>query len=86
MLDTPTRLWDAVLTSWRVVLANPVPMAVWAGLLLALSLLGMLTATLGLVIVVPWLSHASWHAYQDLVQPLQAPPQPAPRSPQPESR
>jgi uncharacterized membrane protein len=22
----------------------------------------------GLVVVVPWLAHASWHAYRDLVQ------------------
>jgi uncharacterized membrane protein len=33
-----------------------------------LSLLGMATAMLGLVVVVPWLAHASWHAYRDLVE------------------
>jgi uncharacterized membrane protein len=26
----------------------------------------MLTGLLGLVVVVPWLAHASWHAYLDL--------------------
>jgi uncharacterized membrane protein len=69
LLDTRISLRRAVLTSWRVVMTNPGPMAVWAAMLLALSLLGMATFTVGLVIVVPWLSHASWHAYQDLVTP-----------------
>ena len=57
----------AVLTSWRVVHAHPVPMALWAALIMAVTLLGMATALLGLVVVVPWLAHASWHAYRDLV-------------------
>jgi uncharacterized membrane protein len=57
----------AVLTSWRVVEANPATMALWALVLVALSLLGMATALLGLVVVAPWLAHASWHAYRDLV-------------------
>jgi uncharacterized membrane protein len=26
-------------------------------------------ALVGLVVVVPWLAHASWHAYRDLVDP-----------------
>jgi uncharacterized membrane protein len=34
---------------------------------LGLTLLGMVTAMLGLIVVVPWLAHASWHAYRDLV-------------------
>ena len=28
-----------------------------------------MTAMLGLLVVVPWLGHASWHAYRDLVEP-----------------
>jgi len=27
----------------------------------------MATLLFGLVLVVPWLAHASWHAYRDLV-------------------
>ena len=34
---------------------------------MALTGLGMLTALLGLIVVVPWLGHASWHAYRALV-------------------
>jgi uncharacterized membrane protein len=56
-----------VLTSWRVVQAQPLPMALWAALLMGLTVLGMLTGLLGLVVIAPWLAHASWHAYRDLV-------------------
>lgn len=57
----------AVLTSWRAVLQNSGPMALWGALLMALTLLGMSMLLLGLIVVVPWLSHASWHAYRGLV-------------------
>lgn len=57
----------AVFTSWRVVLEHPAPIALWAALIIALTLIGMATALLGLVVVAPWLGHASWHAYRDLV-------------------
>lgn len=69
LLDRRVGVLGAVLTSWRVVLENPVPMAVWAVLLTALTVLGMLPLLLGLVFVAPWLAHASWHAYRDLVVP-----------------
>ena len=67
MLDRRITLLDAVLTSWRVVLANPVPMAVWSGLIMLMVGLGFATLLIGLVVVVPVLGHASWHAYRDLV-------------------
>ena len=57
----------AVLTSWRAVLANPVPMAVWAAVVTALMLVGFATLMLGLIVVVPVIGHARWHAYRDLV-------------------
>ena len=67
LLDRRIGVLDAVLTSWRVVLENPVPMAVWAGLIMGFTLLGLGSALLGLVFVVPLLGHASWHAYRDAV-------------------
>lgn len=67
LLDRRVNLLEAVLTSWRVVLANPIPMAVWSGLIMLLVLSGFATLLLALVVVVPLLGHASWHAYRDLV-------------------
>jgi uncharacterized membrane protein len=60
LLDRKVSLLRAVLTSWQSVLASPG---------MGLTVLGMLTALLGLIVVVPWLAHASWHAYRDIVPP-----------------
>ena len=68
LVDRRIGVWTAVFTSWRVVLENPVPMAFWAFLILTLTAFGMASALAGLVFVVPWLAHASWHAYRDLVE------------------
>ena len=67
MLDRRVSVRQAVLTSWSVVLANPGPMALWAALIVLLTLLGLGSYLLGLVFVMPLLGHASWHAYRDLV-------------------
>ncbi len=76
LLDRRVSVLAAVLTSWRVVIAHPAPLALWAALILGLTLFGMATALLGLVVVVPWLAHASWHAYRDLVDSTGVEPQP----------
>jgi uncharacterized membrane protein len=76
MLDRRVPLLTAVLTSWRVVLANPAPMALWAALIMLMVLLGFATALLALVVVVPILGHASWHAYHELVDASALPQRP----------
>ncbi len=70
LLDRDISVLGAVYTSWRVVMEHPAPVALWALLLLSLSLLGMLTLMLGLIPLLPLLGHASWHAYRDLVRAL----------------
>jgi uncharacterized membrane protein len=67
LLDRRDGVLAAVLTSWRCVLVNPAPLALWAFLIMGLTALGMASLLLGLVVVVPWLAHASWHAYRELV-------------------
>ena len=67
LLDRRASLRVAVLTSWQVVVANPLPMAFWAALMLGFTLLGLGSLLLGLIFVMPMLGHASWHAYRDLV-------------------
>ena len=67
LLERRVSLLQAVITSWETVLHNPVPMAVWATLIMGLTLLGLMTALLGLIVVVPVLGHATWHAYRALV-------------------
>ena len=56
----------AILTSIKVVGTNPAAMAVWAALIAALTAIGFASFLIGLVIVLPLLGHATWHAYRDL--------------------
>ncbi|MDH1704212.1 DUF2189 domain-containing protein [Comamonas terrigena] len=67
LLDRRIGVFQAVLTSWLVVVENPVAMAWWAGLILLFTLLGLGSLLIGLVLVMPMLGHASWHAYRALV-------------------
>jgi uncharacterized membrane protein len=69
LLDRQCSLPEAVYTSWRAVLESPAALAFWAALIAALTGLGMATAMTGLIVILPWLAHASWHAYRDLVEP-----------------
>jgi len=57
----------AITTSLRVVIKNPLPMLIWAILIVLLINLGMLLAFIGLTITLPIIGHASWHAYRELV-------------------
>jgi uncharacterized membrane protein len=67
LLDREVPLRTAISTSFQVVSSQPMPMAVWGALLLVLTLLGFVSALIGLVLVMPLLGHASWHAYRDVL-------------------
>lgn len=73
LLDRRIGLLQAVLTSWQTVLANPLPMAFWAALIMVFTLLGLGSLLLGLIPVLPMLGHASWHAYRALVDASELP-------------
>ncbi|MGE0100149.1 MAG: DUF2189 domain-containing protein [Hydrogenophaga sp.] len=66
LVDTAMPVGNAVAQSWRAVASHPGPTALWAVVIVALIGLGMLTALLGLVVAIPLVGHASWHAYRDL--------------------
>ncbi len=57
----------AAITSIRVVVANTLPMLLWGALLTALVMLALLPLGAGLVLIGPWLGHATWHAYRGTV-------------------
>ena len=59
----------AVLTSAKVFAANPLPIAVWGALIVAVVAAGFAAYFVGLVVAVPLIGHATWHAYVDLVGP-----------------
>jgi uncharacterized membrane protein len=60
-------LMAATQTSLRAVTTNLDAMFLWALILVTLTAIGFASFLLGLVVIVPWLGHATWHAYRDLV-------------------
>jgi uncharacterized membrane protein len=68
LLDRPVDVVTAVLTSLRCCARNPAAMLLWAALIAGVTAIGFATFMLGLVVLFPWLGHASWHAYRDLVE------------------
>lgn len=69
LLDRDAGAAVAVLTSARVVLANPVVMAAWGIIVAAMLVLGSIPAFFGLAVVMPVLGHATWHLYRRAVEP-----------------
>lgn len=67
LVDRPHDTITAMLTSLRCCARNPRPVLLWAALIAVLTAIGFATLMLGLVFIFPWLAHASWHAYRDLV-------------------
>jgi uncharacterized membrane protein len=49
------------------------PMVLWAFLIMGLSMMGILSLFIGLIVIVPMLGHASWYAYRDLVDIREVP-------------
>ena len=68
ILDRDTDAISAVLTSMRVVFSHPGVMFLWGLLLSVLVLAALWPWALGIIVVGPWLGHASWHAYRGSVE------------------
>jgi uncharacterized membrane protein len=81
LLDRDVGVVVAILTSVRVVLRNPVTMAMWGLVIAGLLLIGSLPLFIGLVIVMPVLGHSTWHLYRKVVVPDVSPRQEQPALP-----
>lgn len=68
MLDRGNDAVSAAILSVQVLAKNPGTMAVWAALIVALTGIGLATALVGLVVTMPVIGHATWHAYRDCVE------------------
>ncbi|MBA1146137.1 DUF2189 domain-containing protein [Ectothiorhodospiraceae bacterium WFHF3C12] len=68
MMDRRADVISAVITSFMAVLRNKGVMVIWAALILISVLVGFATAYLGLVITLPVIGYATWHAYQDTIE------------------
>jgi len=68
LLDRHSTAIDAVRTSLRVTMENPLPIAVWGLIVAALLVIGSLPFFVGLAVVLPVLGHATWHLYRRAVE------------------
>lgn len=57
----------AITASFKAILENPTTMAFWAVLIVLFVGAGLITFYLGLIVTLPLIGHATWHAYRDLV-------------------
>lgn len=53
--------------SWRAVMCNRKTMALWALIIVGLTVIGILTAFVGMVVLFPLLGYATWSSYRALV-------------------
>ena len=68
IIDRHVGARDAMVGSLRAVIHNLPTMAVWSVLLVILTAIGFATFLFGMIVIVPILGHATWHAYRDLIR------------------
>ena len=69
LLDRDVGAAAAIATSVRAAMVNWRVMTGWAALIVIFTAAGIVTGCLGLIVTMPLIGHASWHAYRDLVPP-----------------
>lgn len=65
LVDQDIDAVTALVASVKAVIAQPFVMITWAWLIAFWVVLGSVGLLVGLVVIFPWLGHASWRAYQD---------------------
>lgn len=63
VVDKPVSWGVALRTSFRVAWHNPITVAAWGLIVVALLILGSIPALVGLAVVLPVLGYATWHLY-----------------------
>jgi len=67
IMDRKVDTVTAVVTSINAVLRNKKPMLLWAFFIFLSAALSVITAFIGLLIFLPVIGHATWHAYQETI-------------------
>ena len=62
-----SNMFEAIATSVAATRLNFRPMLLWAAVIVFLTGLGMIVGLLGLVVTLPLVAHATWHAYRDVI-------------------
>jgi len=69
LLDRKVGIFQALVMSAVAVVLNARTMAVWAGLVVLFTAAGLACAYVGLVVILPLIGHATWHAYRAVIRP-----------------
>ncbi|HZP87247.1 MAG TPA: DUF2189 domain-containing protein [Burkholderiales bacterium] len=70
LLDRPRMdTLTAMITSFNALRTNFTPMLLWGIVIVVLTALGLAALYLGLIVVLPLIGHATWHAYREVVKP-----------------
>jgi len=72
MLERNKDTITAMLASFLALVRNLPVMVVWGVLIALLTALGIALGFIGLVVTMPLVGHATWHAYRALIEPLPA--------------
>jgi uncharacterized membrane protein len=67
LIDRKVDGFTAIRFSIKAVLRNMPAMMLWAALIVAIVGLGLITFYIGMIVALPLIGHASWHAYRALV-------------------
>jgi len=67
ILDRDADAMMAISTSLHAVWRNKAVLAFWALLILVFTAVGLATALVGFVFIVPLLGYATWHAYRETI-------------------
>lgn len=67
LLDRDVGTATAIATSMRAAIVNWRVMTGWAALIVMFTAAGIATGCLGLIVTMPLIGHASWHAYREMV-------------------
>jgi len=67
LMDRQVDVMTAMRTSMEAVRVNWKPLALWATLIAMFVGSGLVTFYFGLILAMPLVGHATWHAYRDLV-------------------
>ncbi len=66
LLDREVDFVTAMITSFKYVMAHPVPMLAWAAFIAIVTFAALVPWFVGLLFVLPLLGHATWHLYDQL--------------------
>lgn len=73
LVDRPVDAFTALGSSVKLVWNNLTPLLTWGFIVCLFFAICVATAFVGLILLFPWLGHATWHAYRSVALPAEKP-------------